>query len=61
MVDWNCPFCGSELDNVAEQLKEHAIVEGDVLGVVDQIFGYYCSDCDDFYGNDSLKELATAA
>jgi len=60
-MGWNCPYCGSELDNVAEKLKERAAIEDDILGTVDQLFGYYCKSCDDFCDSDSLKKRAMAA
>ncbi|GEM_PF-7004530 len=60
-MGWNCPSCGSELNNVAEQLKELAPVEDDMLGTMDQVFGYYCSGCSDFYDSDSLKKQIMVA
>lgn len=60
-MSWHCPSCGSELEDLAGQLKERAAAEDDVLKAVNRILGYYCKSCGDFYGNDSLKESAMAA
>jgi uncharacterized protein with PIN domain len=51
---WHCPDCGHELTNLAEQLEED--VTGEVLESIDQILGYYCPGCRDFYDNDELSQ-----
>jgi hypothetical protein len=52
----DCPDCGHELVDVAQTLQEgHVENDKDVLDSVNEILGYYCSDCGDFYNPQELK------
>ena len=51
---WRCPDCGHELTDLAAQLGD--VAKDEVLELVEQILGYYCPGCSDFYGNDALRQ-----
>jgi hypothetical protein len=48
----NCPDCGYELQDMAQQLRQDA--GNDTLDLFNKVVGYYCSSCNDFYGPDEL-------
>jgi hypothetical protein len=55
----DCPDCGHDLVDVADTLRQNLAAEKeeseDVLKSVNEILGYYCSDCSDFYRPDELN------
>jgi hypothetical protein len=52
MDNWNCPSCGEDLHDISSDIN----VDKSLFDAFDNLLRYYCENCDDFYGSDSLKE-----
>lgn len=51
----NCPDCGDELQDIARQLKQDPNIGNDEVDLFNQVVGYYCGTCEDFYSIDELE------
>jgi uncharacterized protein with PIN domain len=51
---WNCPSCGDDLHDVGEAMKEKT--DETSFEVLNSLLGYYCENCNNFYGKESLKD-----
>ena len=52
MDNWNCPSCGDNLHDISSDIA----IDESLFEAFDSMLRYYCENCDDFYGKDSLKE-----
>ena len=52
MDNWNCPSCGDNLHDISSDIA----IDESLFDAFDSMLRYYCENCDDFYGKDSLKE-----
>lgn len=50
----NCPDCGYELQDMARELRQDPNIGNEALDLFNEIIGYYCSSCNDFYSPDEL-------
>lgn len=51
----SCPDCGYELYDMAQELGHDPDVGSDALDLFNEIVGYYCSSCNDFYSPGELQ------